>query len=359
MRVNTFGCQIAQVAVDPDTGEIEVERIVAVHDIGRVLNPLTALEPGRGRHPAGRSASRSWRSASSTRRRAPSSTAGSRTTSCRRSPTAPRSSSELHRRARPAPVDDGREGPRRAADHPDRRRGRERRRGGDRRARPRGRRSRASASSRCCRDARLRAPRRDSTTRSTLLAAGDALALAGGTDVVPLRATRQARSGNARRRAPAAAGRRSSPTATGCASAPARRSRPSPPTPRVADGYAALHQAAVGGGLAAAAQRRHGRAATSRRHVRCWYFRHPDLTCWLNGGDTCYAQIGDHRKHGLEAGRLHLGRAVRSRGAARARSARGSSLRGPGGERERRPARSLRASREDHGARRCSSRRAS
>ena len=36
--------------------------------------------------------------------------------------------------------------------------------------------------------------------------------------------------------------------------------------------------------------------------MRCWYFRHPDLTCWLAGGDTCYAQIGDHRKHGLEAG---------------------------------------------------------
>ncbi len=36
--------------------------------------------------------------------------------------------------------------------------------------------------------------------------------------------------------------------------------------------------------------------------VRCWYYRHPDLECWLRGGDTCYAQIGDHRKHGLEPG---------------------------------------------------------
>jgi CO/xanthine dehydrogenase Mo-binding subunit len=42
MRVHTFGCQIAQVAIDSETGEIEVERIVAVHDVGRVLNPLTA-----------------------------------------------------------------------------------------------------------------------------------------------------------------------------------------------------------------------------------------------------------------------------------------------------------------------------
>ncbi len=42
MRVNTFGCQIVQVAVDVATGEIEVERVIAVHDVGRVLNPLTA-----------------------------------------------------------------------------------------------------------------------------------------------------------------------------------------------------------------------------------------------------------------------------------------------------------------------------
>jgi CO/xanthine dehydrogenase Mo-binding subunit len=42
MRVNTFGCQIVQVAVDVATGEVEVERVIAVHDIGRVLNPLTA-----------------------------------------------------------------------------------------------------------------------------------------------------------------------------------------------------------------------------------------------------------------------------------------------------------------------------
>jgi CO/xanthine dehydrogenase Mo-binding subunit len=48
MRVNTFGCQIAQVAVDIETGQIEVERIVAVHDVGRVLNPLTASSQVEG-----------------------------------------------------------------------------------------------------------------------------------------------------------------------------------------------------------------------------------------------------------------------------------------------------------------------
>ena len=70
---------------------------------------------------------------------------------------------------------------------------------------------------------------------------------------------------------------------------------------RVAERYAALAQAA---GQAASPQlRNQGTVAGNlAQQVRCWYFRHPDLTCWLAGGDTCYAQIGDHRKHGLEAG---------------------------------------------------------
>lgn len=38
------------------------------------------------------------------------------------------------------------------------------------------------------------------------------------------------------------------------------------------------------------------------QHTRCWYYRSPELTCWLGGGDACYAQLGDHRKHGLEPG---------------------------------------------------------
>jgi CO/xanthine dehydrogenase Mo-binding subunit len=48
MRVHTFGCQIAQVAVDAATGEITVERIVAVHDIGRVIAPLQARSQVEG-----------------------------------------------------------------------------------------------------------------------------------------------------------------------------------------------------------------------------------------------------------------------------------------------------------------------
>jgi xanthine dehydrogenase YagR molybdenum-binding subunit len=46
--VNTFGCQIAQVAVDPGLGEVRVERVVAVHDVGRIVNPLLAASQVEG-----------------------------------------------------------------------------------------------------------------------------------------------------------------------------------------------------------------------------------------------------------------------------------------------------------------------
>jgi CO/xanthine dehydrogenase Mo-binding subunit len=48
VRVQSFGCQIAQVAVDAGTGEIRVEHVWAVHDIGRVINPLTASSQVEG-----------------------------------------------------------------------------------------------------------------------------------------------------------------------------------------------------------------------------------------------------------------------------------------------------------------------
>jgi xanthine dehydrogenase YagR molybdenum-binding subunit len=47
-RTNTFGCQIAQVAVDRGTGEVRVEAIWAVHDIGRVISPLQATSQAEG-----------------------------------------------------------------------------------------------------------------------------------------------------------------------------------------------------------------------------------------------------------------------------------------------------------------------
>src|SRR5439155_815272 len=42
MRVLTFGVQVAEVAVDVETGEVRVERVAAIHDVGRIINPLGA-----------------------------------------------------------------------------------------------------------------------------------------------------------------------------------------------------------------------------------------------------------------------------------------------------------------------------
>jgi xanthine dehydrogenase YagR molybdenum-binding subunit len=41
VTIRTFGCQFAEVEVDTGTGVVRVVRVVAVHDIGRVVNPLT------------------------------------------------------------------------------------------------------------------------------------------------------------------------------------------------------------------------------------------------------------------------------------------------------------------------------
>jgi len=48
MRTLTFGVQIAEVGVDVETGEIRVERIAAIHDVGRVINPLGASSQVEG-----------------------------------------------------------------------------------------------------------------------------------------------------------------------------------------------------------------------------------------------------------------------------------------------------------------------
>jgi len=40
-HINTFGAQFAEVAVNTETGEVRVEKIAAVHESGRVINPLT------------------------------------------------------------------------------------------------------------------------------------------------------------------------------------------------------------------------------------------------------------------------------------------------------------------------------
>ena len=76
--------------------------------------------------------------------------------------------------------------------------------------------------------------------------------------------------------------------------------RISQPTSRV-EPYAVVASAA---GLAASPLLRNQGTVGGNlcQHTRCWYYRGEEWTCWLGGGDTCYAQIGDHRKHNLEPG---------------------------------------------------------
>jgi xanthine dehydrogenase YagR molybdenum-binding subunit len=40
-EIKTFGVQFAEVEVDTDTGKVQVKKIVAAHDVGRVLNKKT------------------------------------------------------------------------------------------------------------------------------------------------------------------------------------------------------------------------------------------------------------------------------------------------------------------------------
>jgi xanthine dehydrogenase YagS FAD-binding subunit len=132
-----------------------------------------------------------------------------------------------------------------------------------------------------------------------LLGEPDALPLAGGTDLVPLQA--RGRAAGTLIDVRALLGDTIEPSGAGLVIGAAARVADVAGDAQVAESYAALAQAA---GQAASPQlRNQGTVAGNlAQHVRCWYFRHPDLTCWLAGGDTCYAQIGDHRKHGLEAG---------------------------------------------------------
>jgi CO/xanthine dehydrogenase Mo-binding subunit len=48
MQVLTFGVQVVEVAVDVETGEVRVDRVAAIHDVGRVINPLSASSQVEG-----------------------------------------------------------------------------------------------------------------------------------------------------------------------------------------------------------------------------------------------------------------------------------------------------------------------
>ena len=132
-----------------------------------------------------------------------------------------------------------------------------------------------------------------------LLDAPDALPLSGGTDLIPLQS--RGRAAGTLVDVRALLGDTIEPQGDGLVIGAATRVADVAGDAHLRERYAALAQAAE---AAASPQlRNQGTVAGNlAQHVRCWYFRHPDLTCWLAGGDTCYAQIGDHRKHGLETG---------------------------------------------------------
>ena len=48
MQTLTFGVHVAEVAVDVETGEVRVDRVVAIHDVGRIVNPLGASSQVEG-----------------------------------------------------------------------------------------------------------------------------------------------------------------------------------------------------------------------------------------------------------------------------------------------------------------------
>jgi CO/xanthine dehydrogenase Mo-binding subunit len=48
MSVFTFGVHVVEVAVDVETGEVRVERVAAIHDVGRIINPLGASSQVEG-----------------------------------------------------------------------------------------------------------------------------------------------------------------------------------------------------------------------------------------------------------------------------------------------------------------------
>jgi CO/xanthine dehydrogenase Mo-binding subunit len=48
MSVLTFGVHVVEVAVDVETGEVRFERVAAIHDVGRIVNPLGASSQVEG-----------------------------------------------------------------------------------------------------------------------------------------------------------------------------------------------------------------------------------------------------------------------------------------------------------------------
>jgi xanthine dehydrogenase YagS FAD-binding subunit len=68
--------------------------------------------------------------------------------------------------------------------------------------------------------------------------------------------------------------------------------------PLIRERYPILAQAAS---LAATPQLRNAGTVGGNllQKVRCWYYRHPDVKCWLKGGVECYAEEGVNARHSI------------------------------------------------------------
>ena len=49
-EITSFCVQVAEVEVDPETGQVDVKKITTIHDVGTVLNPMAHPGPDRWRH---------------------------------------------------------------------------------------------------------------------------------------------------------------------------------------------------------------------------------------------------------------------------------------------------------------------
>ena len=189
MRVLTFGVQVAEVAVDVGTGEVRVGRIAAIHDVGRIVNPLGARSQVEGGIVQALGHTLSEHRLLDPR----TGTVLTQTLDAYKLPTiadVPEIVCEFMDEPDSAPDESRLEGSRRAADHPHRRRDRERdpRRDGRGRPlapdRPRGDAARArrgeTQGTGCSSFGLTRSRKRSQRSEE------GAVALGGGTDLVPL-----------------------------------------------------------------------------------------------------------------------------------------------------------------------------
>ena len=74
--------------------------------------------------------------------------------------------------------------------------------------------------------------------------------------------------------------------------------------PAIRERYRALADAA---GLAASPQLRNmgTLGGNLAQETRCWYYRNPEIPCWLKGGEKCYAREGENSHHAIFTDRTY------------------------------------------------------